>query len=95
MAAQYTRDDAKITVIVNGVGFEGWLQSEVERSIEALAGTFSVPVSLVPGSTPTIARQSPVSIKIGDEADRLCAGGAAVLPARGLWPAYQRAQQGW
>lgn len=66
MAAQYTRDNAKITVIVNGVAYEGWLQSEVDRNLEALCGTFSIPVSLVPGNPPAIKRQDAVQIKISD-----------------------------
>lgn len=65
-AEQYTRDNAKILVMVNGVAYEGWLQSEVSRAIEALAGTFSIPVSLVPGNPPAIKRQDRVQIKIGD-----------------------------
>lgn len=66
MAAQYTRDDAKITVVVNGQAFEGWLQSEVDRSLESLAGTFSIPISLVPGNPPAIKRQDEVKVRIGD-----------------------------
>lgn len=66
MVAQYTRDDAKITVVVNGQTFEGWLQSEVDRNLEALAGTFSIPISMVPGSPPAIKRQDKVEVRIGD-----------------------------
>ncbi|MDR3370722.1 phage baseplate assembly protein [Rhodoferax sp.] len=66
MVAQYTRDAAKISVIVAGVAYQGWLQSEVDRSLEALCGTFSIPVSLVPGNPPAIKRQDLVQIKIGD-----------------------------
>jgi len=66
MVAQYTRDNAKIAVIVNGVAYEGWLQSEVDRNLEALCGTFSIPISLVPGKPPAIKRQDSVQIKIGD-----------------------------
>lgn len=58
---------AKIQVIVGGVAYEGWLQSEVSRSIEALAGTFSIPISLVPGRPPGIKRQQAVQVKIGDQ----------------------------
>lgn len=65
MVAQYTRDDAKITVVVNGEAYEGWLESEVDRSLENLAGTFSIPVSLTPGSPPNIKRQDEVQILIG------------------------------
>lgn len=67
MVAQYTRDNAQISVIVNGVAYEGWLQSEVDRSLEALCGTFSIPVSLVPGRPPAIKRQDLVQIKIGSK----------------------------
>jgi prophage tail gpP-like protein len=50
MAEQYTRDSAKITVEVKGLVYQGWLQSDIERSLEAISGTFSIPVSLVPGT---------------------------------------------
>jgi prophage tail gpP-like protein len=62
----YTRDDAQITVTVGGVAYQGWLQSEVERSIETIAGTFSIPVSLDPGNPPAIKRQDEVTVQIGD-----------------------------
>jgi prophage tail gpP-like protein len=68
MPAKYTRDDAKITVVVNGQTYDGWLQSEVERSLESLAGTFSIPVSLVPGNPPAIKRQDAVEVRIGTKA---------------------------
>lgn len=61
----YARDDARITVLVAGVAYAGWLQSEVDRNMEAISGTFNIPVSLVPGSPPAIARQDPVQIRIG------------------------------
>jgi prophage tail gpP-like protein len=66
MADRYTRDSAKITVLVNGLVYEGWLQSEVERNLEAVCGTFSIPVSLVPGKPPAIARGNQVVVRIGD-----------------------------
>lgn len=59
------RDQAKIIVKVKGQSFEGWLQSEVERSIEAISGTFSIPVTLDPGAPPAIKRQDDVEIWIG------------------------------
>lgn len=62
---QFTRDDAKITVVVNGAAYEGWLQSEVVRSLEAICGTFSIPVALVPGQPPAIRRQDTVQVIIG------------------------------
>jgi prophage tail gpP-like protein len=68
MPELYTRDDAKIGVIVNGKRLEGWLQSEVSRSIESLAGTFSVPVSYDPNDPAPIARQDEVSVVIGSTA---------------------------
>jgi prophage tail gpP-like protein len=62
----YTKDDAKISVIVGGLAYEGWLSSEVERSLESIAGTFNIPVSLVPGLYPKINRQDAVQVKIGE-----------------------------
>lgn len=69
MAAQserYTRDDARISVKVNGKAWQGWLQSEVDRDMEALCGTFNIPVSLVPGDPPEIKRQDEVEVWIGE-----------------------------
>jgi len=65
MAQQYTRDQAQITVTVGGKDYQGWLQSEVERNLEAISGTFSIPVSLVPGNPPDIKRQDRVQVKVG------------------------------
>lgn len=65
MADQYKRDSAKISVLVGGMAYEGWLQSDVERSLETIAGTFSIPVSLVPGNPPAIKRQDAVQVRIG------------------------------
>lgn len=65
MPVQYTRDDAKIVVVVNGQAYDGWMQSEVDRNLEALSGTFNIPVTLTPGSPPAIARQDKVEIFIG------------------------------
>ncbi|MBK1613375.1 hypothetical protein CKO44_07815 [Rubrivivax gelatinosus] len=65
MPATYTRDQARITVTVNGQAYDGWLQSEVERGLESIAGTFSVPVSLTPGAPPAIVRGDEVSVSIG------------------------------
>lgn len=64
---RFTRDEAQITVLVNGVAYQGWLESEVERSLEAICGTFSIPVSLVPGDPPVIQRQDQVQVKIGNQ----------------------------
>jgi prophage tail gpP-like protein len=63
---RYNRDAARITVRVNGTDYDGWLQSEVTRSLEAIAGTFSIPISLVPGQPPEIARQDVVQVLIGE-----------------------------
>lgn len=67
MPAQYTRDQAKISVTIKGRAYEGWLESEVERNLEAICGTFSIPVSLVPGNPPEIQRGDAVTVQIGDE----------------------------
>ncbi len=52
---------------VGGQVFTGWLQSEVSRSIESLAGTFSIPTSLIPGQVPGIKRQDEIQVVVGDE----------------------------
>lgn len=67
MVMQYARDEAKIVVIVAGVAYEGWLQSEVSRSIESMCGTFSIPISLVPGNPPAIQRGHAVTVMIGSK----------------------------
>lgn len=67
MPERYTRDEARISVLVKGRAYEGWLQSEVYRSLEAITGTFSIPVSLVPGSPPEIQRGDQVQVRIGDQ----------------------------
>ncbi|MFT4192479.1 MAG: hypothetical protein QM617_13260 [Comamonas sp.] len=61
---RYTRDDAQITVTVRGREYQGWLESEVERSLESVAGAFSIPVSLVPGQPPDIERQDEITVRI-------------------------------
>ena len=66
MAQQYTRDQAQISVVVDGVAYQGWLQSEVQRSLETISGTFSIPVSLLPGNPPPIKRQDQVQVLIGN-----------------------------
>lgn len=65
MPERYPRDDIKITVEVNGLLYEGWLESEVDRSLEAICGTFSIPVSMIPGQPPAIKRQDAVTVRIG------------------------------
>lgn len=66
MADRYVRDAARVSLLVDGKRFEGWTSCEVSRSLEAIAGTFSVPVSLVPGQPPAIVRQQPVQVLLGD-----------------------------
>lgn len=65
MPERYPRDDIKITVEVEGVLYEGWLESEVERSIEAISGTCNIPVSMIPGQPPAIKRQDAIKVRIG------------------------------
>lgn len=60
-------DQPVVSLHVEGQVFTGWLQSEVSRSIESLAGTFSIPTSLVPGDVPRIRRQDVVEVLVGDE----------------------------
>jgi prophage tail gpP-like protein len=66
MGEVYTRDAARISVLVNGKRLQGWTQSEVSRSIESLAGTFSVPVTYDPADPPKIGRQDEISVLIGE-----------------------------
>lgn len=40
---QFTRDDAKIYVTVNGRDYQGWLSSTIERSLETLSSRFTIP----------------------------------------------------
>lgn len=65
MPDRYPRDNVKITVEVNALLYEGWLESDVERSIEAISGTFNIPVSMVAGQPPAIKRQDAVKVRIG------------------------------
>lgn len=65
MAVEYSREQSQISVVVNGQAYQGWLQSEVQRSLETISGTFSIPVSLVPGNPPPIHRQDEVQVCIG------------------------------
>lgn len=60
-------DQPVVSIRIDGQVFTGWLQSEVSRSIESLAGTFSIPTSLVPGDVPRIRRQDVVEVLVGDE----------------------------
>lgn len=56
-----------VSIRVGGKVFTGWLQSEVSRSIESLAGTFSIPTTFVPGDVPQIRRQDEVQVLVGDQ----------------------------
>ena len=63
---QFTRDDAKIYVTVNGRDYQGWLSSTIERSLETLSSRFTIPVSLIPGNPPDIKRQDAIKVRIND-----------------------------
>lgn len=65
MAEPFVRDAAQISVTVRGQSYAGWLSSEVQRDLEAITGTFSIPVALTPGAPPAIQRQDEVQIHIG------------------------------
>lgn len=60
-------DQPQVSILVDGQRLTGWLQSEVSRSIESLAGTFSIPTSFVPGSLPIVRRQQEVQVLVGDQ----------------------------
>lgn len=60
-------DQPKVRVRSGNQEWVGWLQSEVSVSLEAIAGTFSIPVDLVPGQPPQIKRQDSVQVLIGDQ----------------------------
>lgn len=88
MVAQYTRDQAQIKVVVNGQAFEGWLQSEVDRNLENLSSTFSIPLSLIPGNPPPIKRGDKVEVRIGNGA----VVNGYVLASE---PFYRKGDAGW
>lgn len=67
MADRYVRDPARVQLLVGGRRFDGWTSCEVGRSLEAIAGTFSVPVSLVPGQPRPISRGQQVQVLLGDK----------------------------
>jgi prophage tail gpP-like protein len=66
MPEQFTKEDAKVYVTVNGRDYEGWLSSTIERSLETLSSRFTIPVSLVPGNPPDIKRQDTIKVRIND-----------------------------
>jgi prophage tail gpP-like protein len=63
---RYTKDDAKVLVTVNGIDYEGWLESSIERSIENLASRFTIPVTYIPGKRPNIHRQDIIKVWINE-----------------------------
>ena len=58
-------DAQVVSVRVGGRQLVGWRDSTITRSIERLAGTFSVPVSLVPGSEWPCQRHDLVEVLLG------------------------------
>lgn len=60
-------DQPVISIRTGGKTWTGWLQSDISRSLEAIAGTFSIPVTLVPGQPPQIKRQDEVEVLVGDQ----------------------------
>jgi len=64
MATTYTKEQDRVYVTVAGRDYDGWLESSIERSIETISSRFSIPVSLVPGFPPDIARQDEIKVRI-------------------------------
>lgn len=62
----YTKEDAKVIVTVNGFDYVGWLESNIQRSIENLASRFTIPVTYIPGQRPNINRQDTIKVRIND-----------------------------
>lgn len=54
-----------ITLRVRGQDYTGWLQCEVETSLEAIAGIFSVPITWDYRTAPPVSRQDEVQVLIG------------------------------
>jgi prophage tail gpP-like protein len=54
-----------VTLKVAGTVYPGWLQCDVQRDLETIAGTATVRVDLVPGVAPTILRQQLAEVRIG------------------------------
>lgn len=63
---RYTKDDAKIYVTVNGIDYEGWLSSDLQRSIENISARFTIPVTYIPGKRPEIYRQDEIRVRINE-----------------------------
>ena len=59
------RDGVQIYIDANGKTFTGWLESTIERSLENLAGTFTIPVSQDPTQPPSVVRGDAVVVRIG------------------------------
>lgn len=64
---KYTKDDSRIVITVNGYDYVGWLESNIEQSIENISSRFSVPVTLIPGKRPDINRQDLIKIAINEK----------------------------
>ena len=62
----YTKESAQITVTVNGMDYFGWESSDLSFSMENIARTATIPVTLIPGDPPAIKRQDKCTIRIGD-----------------------------
>lgn len=56
-----------VRVRVRGRDYEGWQQSEIERSLETIAGTFQIPITYDWRAAPVIARQDAVQVLIGEQ----------------------------
>lgn len=56
-----------VRVRVRGKDFQGWQQSEIERSLETIAGTFQIPITYDWRAAPVIARQDPVQVLVGEQ----------------------------
>ena len=66
LAAARGREDAQVSLRVRGQRFVGWLQSDIERSMETIAGTFSVPITWDWRGAKPVDRQDEVQVLIGD-----------------------------
>ncbi|MFJ2990375.1 phage baseplate assembly protein [Collimonas sp. NPDC087041] len=60
----YTKDQAQVVVTVNNRDYQGWIESNIQRSIENISSRFTIPVSMVPGSPPDIHRQDDMKVYI-------------------------------
>lgn len=61
-----TKEDAKITVVSeSGKEYVNWLSAEMTMSMENISRVATIPVVLIPGYPPEIARQETLTIKVG------------------------------